>query len=54
MIVYKNYYPQDFAQLHRREGKVYSCISKKRIFVEDAIKVIENRKRKYRMKKRLL
>ena len=26
MIVYKNYYPQDFAQLHRREGKVYSCI----------------------------
>ena len=45
MIVYKNYYPQDFAQLHRREGKVYSCISKKRIFVEDAIKVIENRKK---------
>ena len=44
MIVYKNYYPQDFAQLHRREGKVYSCISKKRQFVEDAIKVIKNRK----------
>ena len=25
MIVYKNYYPKDFAMLHRREGKVYSC-----------------------------
>ena len=44
MIVYKNYYPQDFAQLHRREGKVYSCISKKRQFAEDAIKVIKKRK----------
>ena len=43
MIVYKNYYPQDFAQLHRREGKVYSCISKKRQFVEDAIKGIKKR-----------
>lgn len=41
MIVYKNYYPQDFAQLHRREGKVYSCISQKRIFVDMAIKTIE-------------
>lgn len=40
MIVYKNYYPQDFAQLHRREGKVYSCISQKRIFVDMAIKAI--------------
>ena len=26
MIVYKNYFPRDFAQLHRREGKVYNCI----------------------------
>ncbi len=26
MIVYKNYYPKDFAELHRRKGKVYSCI----------------------------
>ena len=38
MIVYKNYYPQDFAQLHCRDGKVYSCISKKRLFIEEAIK----------------
>ena len=41
MIVYKNYHPQDFAQLHRREGKVYACISKKRLFISEAIKTID-------------
>ena len=45
MIVYKNYYPQDFAQLHCRDGKVYSCISKKRLFIEEAIKTIEDKKK---------
>lgn len=34
MIVYKNYYPKDFSELHCRRGKVYSCISKKPEFVE--------------------
>ena len=34
MIVYKNYCPKDFSDLHCRRGKVYSCISKKREFVE--------------------
>lgn len=42
MIVYKNYFPRDFAQLHRREGKVYNCISKKPEFVKEALKVLEN------------
>lgn len=46
MIVYKNYYPQDFALLHRRQGKVYECISKKRLFVEEALKIIDGRKEK--------
>jgi len=41
MIVYKNYYPQDFASLHRREGKVYRCISSKTKFIPLALKVIE-------------
>lgn len=41
MIVYKNYFPRDFAQLHRREGKVYSCICKKPEFVKEAIKVLD-------------
>lgn len=41
MIVYKNYYPQDFALLHRCEGKVYECISSKPKFIELALKSIE-------------
>ena len=42
MMVYKNYYPRDFALLHRREGKVYNCISKKPEFVKEALKGLEN------------
>lgn len=35
MIVYKNYYPEDFAQLHRRGGKIYECLSKeKKLFFQ--------------------
>lgn len=41
MIVYKNYYPQDFALLHRREGKIYKCISSKSKFISLALKTIE-------------
>ena len=41
MIVYKNYYPQDFALLHRREGKIYKCISSKPVFIPLALKAIE-------------
>lgn len=41
MIVYKNYYPQDFALLHRREGKIYKCISSKPAFIPLALKAIE-------------
>lgn len=41
MIVYKNYHPQDFALLHRREGKIYKCISSKSNFISIALKAIE-------------
>ena len=41
MIVYKNYYPQDFTSLHRREGKVYECINSKPTFISLASKAIE-------------
>lgn len=41
MIVYKNYHPQDFAMLHRRQGKVYECLSKKPHFINLALKKIE-------------
>lgn len=41
MIVYKNYHPKDFAMLHRREGKVYSCIKAKPLFAKFALNEIE-------------
>lgn len=44
MIVYKNYHPKDFALLHKRDGKVYKCISKKREFINILTKDIERRK----------
>ena len=51
MIVYKNYYPQDFALLHRRDGKVYQCLSSKRTFIQEALKKIEIRKKELETKK---
>lgn len=44
MIVYKNYHPQDFALLHRCQGKVYQCLSKKADFIKLALKEIEKKK----------
>ena len=44
MIVYKNYHPQDFALLHRRQGKVYQCLSKKADFIKLALKEVEKKK----------
>ena len=48
MIVYKNYHPQDFAMLHRRQGKVYECLSKRQKFIELALEEVENRKAQLR------
>lgn len=45
MIVYKNYFPRDFALLHNREEKVYQCISSKSKFVAYALRTIENQKK---------
>lgn len=45
MIVYKNYHPKDFAQLHRRAGKVYNCINAKPQFVQHAIDEISIRQK---------
>lgn len=44
MIVYKNYHPQDFALLHRCQGKVYKCLSKKADFIKLALKEVEKKK----------
>ena len=48
MIVYKNYYPQDFALLHRRQGKIYECISKKAYFISQAIEEIDEKENNLR------
>lgn len=53
MIVYKNYYPQDFALLHRREGKIYKCISSKSNFIPLALKAIEESEKALSEKERI-
>ena len=44
MIVYKNYCPSDFANLHRRKGKVYTCISRKGDFVKHILEDLDKEK----------
>lgn len=44
MIVYKNCFPNDFAQLHNRGGKVYQCISSKPQFIAYAQQQLEEQK----------
>lgn len=41
MIVYKNYYPTDFAKLHDCEGVVYQLLNLKESFVEERIAKLE-------------
>lgn len=52
MIVYKNYFPKDFAQLHRRDGDVYKCLSSKRFFVKEALKVLDTKTKQLEEKKK--
>ena len=33
MITYKNFFPEEFVKLHRRKGRIYDCISKKKDFI---------------------
>ena len=45
-IVYKNYYPKDFSELHNQRGKIYKCIQKKQKFASFAIeKVLGDREK---------
>ena len=54
MIVYKNYFPKDFAQLHKRDGLVYSCLISKNKFIDEALKELEGKKNKFEEKKKLI
>ena len=53
MIVYKNYFPKDFANLHRREGLVYQCLSNKQQFITEALKVLDEKKKELEETKKL-
>lgn len=52
MIVYKNYFPKDFAQLHRRDGDVYKCLSSKRLFVAETLKVLDTKTKQLEERKK--
>ena len=54
MIVYKNYYPKDFSQLHRREGLIYNCISSKPQFVEKALTTLDEKQKALEEKEKLI
>lgn len=45
MIVYKNYFPKDFARLHKRDGHVYECINSKQKLIQEALKVLDVQKK---------
>lgn len=44
MIVYKNCFPRDFAQLHNREGNVYQCIAARSKFETFALQRLAEQK----------
>lgn len=43
MIVYKNYHPKDFADLHKGEGVVYQCLHMKDELLLERNKIIDNK-----------
>lgn len=43
MIVYKNYYPKDFADLHKGKGFLYDCLHKKSELLVERNKQIDER-----------
>lgn len=46
MIIYKNYYPKDFASLHDCDGVVYKLLNLKGIFISAKIKAIEDEEKR--------
>lgn len=45
MIVYKNYFPKDFAELHNREGVVYRVISHKKEYQDEVLEHLYQKKK---------
>ena len=50
MIVYKNYYPKDFAELHNRKGVVYNIISSKKEYAKETTLTLQEKKRELEAK----
>lgn len=50
IIVYKNYFPKDFAELHNRRGVVYKIISSKKEYVKEITSAQQEEKRKLEAK----
>ena len=44
MIVYKNYFPKDFAELHNREGVVYRVVSHKKEYQDEILASLYQKK----------
>ncbi len=42
MMVYKNYHPRDFSELHQRKGKVYQALSIKNKFIAIALETLKD------------
>lgn len=45
MIIYKNYFPKDFAGLHNREGVVYKVISNKKKYQDELLEALYQKKK---------
>ncbi len=43
MIVYKNYHPKDFADLHKGKGVLYDCLHKKSELLVESNRQIDER-----------
>lgn len=43
MIVYKNYHPKDFADLHKGKGVLYDCLHKKSELLVERNRQIDER-----------
>ena len=41
MITYKNFFPEEFVKLHRREGRVYACLNNKPKYIDFALKTLD-------------
>lgn len=54
MIVYKNIFPNDFIKLSQNEGELYNVIAKKRTYIQDEVRNLEDKISKQNERLRLV